>query len=395
MAHLIPNNVCSSEFPNNCLAKTSYIATRGDGRKVRVEDVYDYKEEDSSVDIFDPRNLVPFMKYLRNEYEANPEYGSQLYNQIDFIVSKAVDRNGALVWENPTGLAQGMHQAELACFLSSAANAFNHHSDRRSAKGIMTYALKLLRSLDIQAGVHTGGVCSFGSPRPARLRQCYWFHSHISDPVVSTVLNQHLHVIRDVLYTYLNIIGSGNLIDEQFGSLQDVLDYLEDKAIGGLNQLAFSEGNNEDFPNRPPNIKQFMNRRTVSIKASPEHPDGNPLSYYWAYYGYDMTEHQGNDIKPHNVCHYHTHVVELMAHIILVLNENKTIFEQSNNGHRLYEAMGALLQGKGEPTGMEGSTNAFYQFYRSEGPAYKRKRQGCTGRHLNSEIVELYSSLFD
>jgi len=402
----VRENKCHSDNSIKCLKETSYVATRGDGRKVKISGVFEWVGENPNDHLFKPHFLMDYIRKLRNAYSSNSKYGDQLYNQIDFLVSKAVNRNGALVWENPEGIAQGLEQIEFSDFFITAANAFNQNNDSRTAKGIMTYALKFLKAVDMQAGIHTGGISSITTDcgaKKARARPCYWFHSRglaIVEPTrpgARTVLNQHLHVVRDLLQAYQNInVIPDDLIAPEFGSRTEILDFIEDKAIGGLYQLAFSNGHKKVAPNRPPNIMQFMDYRWKGVRPTPEHPDGNPLSYYRAFYDFDMPTGKGLDIGAK--CHYHTHVLNLIYGInyILTFDSTNSIFLKTKNGWRLFEATNALLEGKGEPTGMRGSTHAIYQFYRSEGPAYKQRRENCKeGEPLTADAVAWYRSLYD
>lgn len=394
---------CDAQLTTGCLKATSYLATRSDGRQVRVSGVYRWYDSQQVQGFELPHFLLEYMRLLREAYRAEPlTYRNQLYNQIDFLVSDAVDRNGALVWENKYGIAQGMEQAEYADYFASAAAVFRDKGDLQSARGIMNYALQFIRALDMPAGEHTGGVSSgpfyCGSKR-ARFRPGYWFHSRgrgIDTTGIQTVLNQHLHVIRDLLNMYLNVMNAKDLVSPEFGTPQEVLERLEDRAIGGLYLLAFSVGNTSIQRSRPPNIRQFMSyREQVTIKSSEQYPDGNPLDYYWAHYQFDMNTGKGMDIAHEGTCHYHTHTVEIMASIKDILDRNSSIFKSTVNGWRLYEAVDALLAGKGEPTGLKGSVNAIYQFYRSEGPAYKLRRQGCNyGETLSDLASQIYSSLY-
>ncbi len=109
-----------------------------------------------------------------------------------------------------------------------------------------------------------------------------------------------------------------------------------------------------------------------------------------------MNTGEGKGIAHKNTCHYHTHTLELMAGIKDLLDRNDSIFKSTPDGWRLYEAVDALLEGKGETTGMPGSVNAIYQFYRSEGPAYKLRRQKCSGgTTLSERAMGIYASLFE
>jgi hypothetical protein len=346
--------------------------------------------------------LHHYLRKLREAYSANPKkYGDQLYNQIDFLVSKAVSRKGALVWENPEGIAQGMEQVEFANFFVTVASAFNRNNDSRTAKTIMTYALRLLRAIDMPAGVHTGGISSITTDcgaKKARERPCYWFLSRglpIVEPTrpgARTVLNQHLHVILDLRRAYQNVNEIPDyLIDPEFGSRREVLNGIEDKAIGGLYQLAFSQGHKKVAPTRPPNIMQFMKYRQQGGSPTPAELHVNRTSYYRAYYEFDMTTGKGLDIRIS--CHYHAHVLNLMYDIDYNLEATKSIFldtSRSKNGWRLYEARDALLKGRGEHTGMKGSTSAIYQFYRGN------KSEDCPdGDPLSAEAAAWYKKLYD
>lgn len=398
----VQNNSCLAGKSVNCLERTSYTAIRSDGRKVRIDGVYNWKSSKNG--IFESHFLTQYIKLLRNAYYSSPEYGSQLYNQIDYLVSHSISRNGALVWENNEGIAQGMEQGEYAYLFASCAKAFEYHEDNKSAKGIMSYALSFFRSFNMVVGVRTGGVTSFGGyagAKKARFRQAYWFHSRglgiVDAPGVRTVLNQHLHAIRDLLALYVIVRESSNLIDPKFGALDEVLDEIEDKVIGGLYQLAFSNGHKGISPNRPPNINQFMNLKNGAVRPTEKHPDGNKINYYWAYYEYNMKDGKGLNISDTATCHYHTHVLNLFAGIYSTLQNNKEIFQKTENGWRLFEAVNALTNGNGENIGLKGSTNAIYQFYKSESDFIKKRRENCPDNKekLNNNAIEIYRKLFD
>lgn len=396
---------CSNTKDTLCLKETSYKATRGDGRRVTVNAVYERVGEDPNDEFFKPHFLMEYLRKLRDAYAYSTVYGDQLYNQIDFMVSRAVHRNGALVWENYQGIAQGMEQTEFADYCLSAAGVFEQHGDHRTARHIVTIALRFLRSIDIQAGPRSGGfssVTTYCGGKTARERPCYWFHSRgvaITEPGVRTVLNQHLHVVRDLLQAFMNVDALPvQLFEGEFGSKQQVLDFIEDKAIGGLYQLAFSAGNTNANRSRPPNIRQFMSYRRKGVRSSPQEPDGNPLPYYRAFYEFDMSTGQGKDIA--SSCHYHTHVLNLVSGINDILEAAKALFldtTKSKHGWRLYEARDALLRGRGEAMGAQGSTHALYQFYLSEAPAYRTRRERCSesAEKLDDAAMAFYRSRFE
>ena len=79
-----------------------------------------------------------------------------------------------------------------------------------------------------------------------------------------------------------------------------------------------------------------------------------------------------------------------------ILNENRSTFLDSENGWRLFEALGSLTEGKEEKIGLSGSKNAIYQFYKSEAEGIKKRRENCPEdrEELSSESREIYENLF-
>src|SRR5688572_11485884 len=99
---------CSNTKNTSCLKETSYRAERDDGdRTVTVRGVYEWVGDDPNDNFFKPHFLMGYLRKLRDAYAFSTAYSDQLYNQIDFMVSKAKDHNGTLVWENYQGIAQG------------------------------------------------------------------------------------------------------------------------------------------------------------------------------------------------------------------------------------------------------------------------------------------------
>ena len=399
----VQDSQCQSAASDSCLVETSYLAVRGDGRQVNVSGVYRWRHKETNDDLLLVHFLITYLRKLRNAYAENPaEFRDPLFNQIDYMVSDAVDRNGALVWENAAGITQGMEQAEMAAFLASAAVGYQIAGDTKLAKSTMTYALRAARSAFMPVGTHTGGICSgefFCGAKRARFRPACWFHSRgrgIVSNDAHTVLNQHLHVVRDLLSLAVNVSQAPSLVDGAFGSDEKVIQSLVDRSVAGLYQLAFSAGNTSVQRSRPPNIRQFMDfKENRGVRPSPSHPDGNPLDYYWAFYEFDMAGGEGKNISPGGTCHYHTHVLDVFAGIIFTLDRHRALFTEIEDGWQLYEAVDALTQGRGEATGAANSQNALYQFYRSEGPAFKVRRQGCSDKPLSESALNIYSPLFD
>jgi hypothetical protein len=178
---------------------------------------------------------------------------------------------------------------------------------------------------------------------------------------IATVLNQHLHVIYDTLAMYTSVSGGPEPVPEEYGTAEDALARLEDRAIGGLYQLAFSSGNNSAAPTRPPSLAQFMRRDTR--QASP---------FYFSYYRFDLSDRTFRDISAHKTCHYHTHSLKTMANIKSILDDNHTLFAESPSGQgwRLYEAVDRLFASVGEPMGQVGSTHAIWQFWLAQQVKY-------------------------
>jgi hypothetical protein len=382
----LSQNICSQSKPNECLEPTAYLATRSDGRQVKVEGVYRWRADNmtwADPDDVVRKHLLPhfvlqYLRRLRNAYNQCPSgyYYAQLYNQIDYLVSQAATRESpahailpALVWENRYGITQGMEQAEMAAFLASAARVYASHG-AREARGTMRYAFRAIESLFIPVGEHSGGVRSLVqtacAAKTARLRPCFWFHSRgvgidtADEDMIATVLNQHLHVINGTLAMYSEVSARPDLVPEEYGTAEEALARLEDRAIGGLYQLAFSRGNNSAAPARPPSLAQFMRR------------DPQTWPFYFSYYRFDLSDRQFRDISFKNTCHYHTHSLKLMADIKQTLDDNVALYANSPSGQgwRLYEAVGRLFAGAGEPRGQLGSTSAIWQFWLAQQVKY-------------------------
>ena len=374
--------------PDGCLERTSYIATRSDGRQVRVTGVYRWNHENAKWDgriHLLPHFVLDYMRKLRDAYEECPDtyFHTQLFNQIDYLVTQGVTRFfptarlPVLVWENRDGVAQGMEQAEMAAFLASAANVYALHG-AREARGTMRYAFRAIESLFIPVGQRTGGVRSLiqteCGAKIARFRKCFWFHSRgvgidsDGEDMFATVLNQHLHVIYDALAMYQQVNTSQHLVPREWGTPEAALALIEDRAIGGLYQLAFSRGNNSAAPTRPPNLAQFMRRDTSHLRP-----------FYFSWYRFDLSDRTFNDLPLGNTCHYHTHTLAKMMGIKDKLDVNFDLFSNtpSGQGWRLYEAVDRLFAGAFEPMGQAGSTSAIWQFWRAQQVKYDIQYAGC------------------
>ena len=112
----VASKQCQLPSDNSCLEATTYVATRSDGSHEQVSGVYQWRNVGQAPGLLLPHFLLEYMRRLRNAYNSVPEaYREQLDNQINFLISsrvsddsnealRAVDRNGALVWENNQGV---------------------------------------------------------------------------------------------------------------------------------------------------------------------------------------------------------------------------------------------------------------------------------------------------
>jgi hypothetical protein len=381
---------------NDCLDVTSYTATRSDGRRVTVDGVFRWRRPHDSWRAYGesaarpqllPHYLGEYLKKLRNAYEVCPELFEQVYNQVDYMVTESRSRDGAVVWENRLGIAQGMEQAEIALRFAALARHHHRHGHDKEARGTMAYALRAARSVFLAVGVRTGGVASVNqaecAAKTARLRPCIWFHSRGRDhdtrangePDVATVLNQHLHIVRDVLdlSVALRQVQSESLsilpadLPPPAGPWTSWADALENRAVAGLYLLAFSNGHKAVAPTRPPNIAQFMKRH------------GGSQPFFSAYYNFDLTTGERlEDSTREGTCHYQGHVLNLLAAIWTNAHDDYNDGALSAaNGWRVLEALDRLVEGRGEAVGLTDSTHAVYQLYRTEEPYYRNDRWGC------------------
>jgi hypothetical protein len=400
---------CSLPSQQDCLQETSYTARRSNGRKVNIEGVYTWRttgtvwlDDGVSRHHLTPHFVLGYLRALRNAYRENGNdyFRKRLYDQIDYMMRQADIRGAnqeavlnAMVWENRYGVTHAFEQAGMAAVLASTANAYADHGLLPAARGTMRYAFQAIEPLFMPVGFGNGGTLSHvqdpcGAKR-ARLRKGYWFHSHgvtvdtKNEDKFSTILNKQLHVICDLLKMYISAHARPELIPKEYGSAEAALARLEDRAIGGLYQLAFSRGNNSAAPQRPPNIAQFMRR--VTTKSPP---------FYFSYYRFDLSKRQFKDITFEKTCHYHTHTLQKMAEIKRVLDDNRELFTNtpSKQGWRLFEAVNRLFEGEGEARGKPGSTHAIWQFWLSH--QKKRSLLGCGPSEDDASVDKYYGDLW-
>ena len=169
-------------------------------------------------------------------------------------------------------------------------------------------------------------------------------------------------MITDILWMSKEVSRARHLVPRELGGSETLLARLEDRAIGGLYQLAFSRGNNSAAPSRPPNIAQFM-RHDTDVPWFP---------FYFSWYRLDLTDRTFRDISLEKTCHYHTHSLAKMKNVKEALDGNFDLFAKSPTGQgwRLYEAIDRLFAGFSEPMGIAESSNAIWQFWLAERSKY-------------------------
>jgi hypothetical protein len=200
--------------------------------------------------------------------------------------------------------------------------------DQTKAGYYLSLAEKVYRALSVrqaQGGVRnnlTGYRCYDG-------QYCYWFQSCpvCTAPSDTTVLNQHLHAVRDALESHdaLSLWRDGKLPILRTGEaakLPPVLSprfiiELRDLGRGGLLQLSFAAGNAAN-PSAPPNLRELL-WPTQSIGGHQR---------YHAAYRYLLGDGP-RIIKPGNTCHYHFHSVDLLADILDLIHTNRRFSNDS------------------------------------------------------------------
>ena len=369
-------NLCSDSTANRCLASlkeelSPHVYYWRNGSE-------SWKGQDGqTVQHLLPHFLLSYLRRLRDFYSAcGLPKEDQAWTQVEAITAQAQlrlasDMPTSLVWENRYGYAQGMEQAEISAYLASLATVYQKHGKDDKALRLMRLALQMVEALSKPIGVNSGGVRStIAEPCGndiVRISSCFWFHSRglsidtDNEEHIATVLNQHLHVIYDVLLLYKTIHGGGAPIPPEYGPRAQLLARLEGYVAGGLGQLAYGRGNSARTPDAPPNMVQFMNRRQSDTRP-----------HYLAYYRFDMTTHKGRNIRWKNVCHYHTHVLTKLAHIKTLLDKHPEVFRSSPSGQGqfLYSAIESLFSGAGEPMGLIDAKAPVWQLWLTQRVKY-------------------------
>lgn len=381
-------NLCSAARADSCLERTRYTATRSDGTAATVGGVFRWRSARATgwrpgdpVRSWWHRMLLPhftleYMRKLRNAYNAAAQQcdasatccaeREQLLRHLDDMIDfhltdarNAVGGSGApWAWENVYGITQGMEQLEWASFLASAAQTFQTNQEPDRATRALRQGLDAARALFLPVGPLTGGVRQATDdrcgPSTGATRPCYWFHSRGRgvDTVTRgprTVLNQHLHVVRDALVLHTQLEDMAELAATAAGEGRPTASDILDAAVGGLYQLAFSAGPDDAAPLRAPALGHFVN------------PQGTLTPYVWAHYEFDQAARSGTDIGAERTCHYHFHTLEMLYSIAEHLLRNRSRYRAGacfpdalSEGAPLYSAMDQLLV-------RDGPVHRFYQ----------------------------------
>lgn len=372
---------CATPEANDCLEPVAWVTPAG------VETVvYRFRDRNQWTDGGSmplPHLLIGYMRDLRERYRQSREDGAQaeacftqLRHQIAYLLSAAVHRNGALVWENEEGLAQALEQAEYAHYLASVAALLHRRGHRREARELAEAAVQMSAALAKPVGIRSGGVRSHTTTCDGETRwaaeSCYWFHSRgvgirADGPEPALVLNQHLHAVRDTLLLYGLLRRNPMLLGHD--RTQEIVPALLERAAAGLRQLAFA-GPMGDDGQRPPNIADFL-------QALPGLETEAASSSYWAFYEVDPERHVGRNIALRSTCHYHTHVLELVADIGRWIERNPEV-QDLESGRSLVAAFDHLLGGRDDGSSPPSTSDSIHRMYRSEvDPSVKGGRRGC------------------
>ena len=302
----------------------------------------------------DPHFLLQYFRGLRNSYGRDEITLKYLENRISQLLKPSVYRGDSLVWENKHGYAQAMEQGGYAAYFIGLGNLLETKKKHHRADYYYELGLSMFNAFGVEAGVRTGGVSlppvKCGSKR-TKFEDCRWFTSRglsINYNGAGIVLNQHLHSINSLLSVAvaLDIADRDNTKAMQ-------------KVMEGLYQLAFATNS--------VNATTFMSKKLKGVKS------GNAIPYYTAYY--EILGGKGTDIAYRNTCHYQTFSVQTLSTISRVVNRYDRYINNYPKLWKIHQAINHLVKGSNEPTGMEGSTSAFMQWFKSEGNAYKVRRE--------------------
>ncbi len=179
-------------------------------------------------------------------------------------------------------------------------------------------------------------------------------------------MNQHLHSINSLL----SVAVALDIADRDNSKVMQ-------KVMEGLYQLAFATDS--------VNATTFMSKKLKGVKS------GNAIPYYTA--NYEILNGKGSDISHKNTCHYQTFSVQTLSTISRVVSRYDKHINNYSKLRKVHEVIRYLTKGSNEPVGMKGSTSPFMQWFKSEGNAYKVRREGCPKSTLNDYSREWYESL--
>lgn len=239
------------------------------------------------------------------------------------------------------GMAHAMSQTDIGAWLISVASWYAKLGDQARAGYYLSLSEKVYRALSVRQA--QGGVRhDLTSYRCYDGQYCYWFHSCLECTSASqtTVLNQHLHAVRDALEAHdaLSKWRDGEIRVLRTGEpavLPPVLSprfiiELRDLGRGGLLQLAFAAGNAAN-KSAPPNLRELL---------WPAQEVGGRQRYHAAY---RYVRGAGPAlISAEKTCHYHFHSVDLLAKILHFINTNSRF----SNDRYFVESYYRLLYGR-------------------------------------------------
>jgi hypothetical protein len=224
----------------------------------------------------------------------------------------------SVTWVNEGGSPHAMVQADMALWLVSMAKSWAVFGHPERVDEHLRLSERVFRSFGIP---HDAGGVRNNRPgnRCYMDLYCYWFHSFPvgSEPYPMTVLNQHLHAVRDALVAHqqlsewrdegiADVNGEIHPLPLEFASPH--IEQLREWGRGGLFQLAFGPGN-EVIKDAPPNLAEFL---------APEDIVDHDQRYR-AHYRYNIGAGP-SDISPEKNCHYHYHSVKVMADILELIS---------------------------------------------------------------------------
>lgn len=237
-----------------------------------------------------------------------------------------------VTWVTEGGKAHAMTQADIGRWFLTVASSWAETGYPKNIPYYLYLARAAFRSFEIPDT--EGGVRNNKRNHKCfNNMYCYWFHSRSisSADFPETVLNQHLHAVRDALSAYLALAqwrDSDQLLPEEFRN-DPFIDQLKEYARGGLFQLAYARGSIVDS-SAPPNLANFLKE----FKYYPDDPSESPIRGYYAHYRYffDNAKPRGvkngdQDISAPKTCHYHYHSISLLADILTSIRGNSRLWE--------------------------------------------------------------------